>query len=178
MKAARIVVLGVAVVAGGLAAVMAGRQSPVQAPPPPESVAKLDTTDVLVAKSDIGIGQSVSASEMQWRTSEAFDPKQLKTDRRADNIDDCVQRANFMEVHVLNRFVVYSGFSLGQTRKDLRGSILHGLTQTRVVNDLQNVAQVTMRMFVLSVYASVRGTNARTIDGNKVDLEALNSEQV
>jgi pilus assembly protein CpaB len=68
MKAARIVVLGVAVVAGGLAAVMAGRQTQVQAPPTPEPVAKLDTTEVLVAKSDIGIGQSVSAAEMQWQT--------------------------------------------------------------------------------------------------------------
>jgi pilus assembly protein CpaB len=68
MKAARIVVLGVAVVAGGLAAVMAGRQADVQVPPPPEPVAKLDTTDVLVAKTDIGLGQSVSIADMQWQT--------------------------------------------------------------------------------------------------------------
>jgi pilus assembly protein CpaB len=68
MKAARIVVLGVAVVAGGLAAVMASRQVQVQAPPPPEPVAKLETTEVLVAKSDIGIGQAVSPSDMRWQT--------------------------------------------------------------------------------------------------------------
>jgi pilus assembly protein CpaB len=68
MKAARIVVLGVAVVAGGLAALMAGRQAVVQAPPAPEPVAKLDTTEVLVAKGDIGLGQSVSGSDMQWQT--------------------------------------------------------------------------------------------------------------
>jgi len=67
MKAARIVVLGVAVVAGGLAALMAGRQAEVQPPPAPEPVAKLDTTEVLVAKSDIGLGQSVSASDVQWQ---------------------------------------------------------------------------------------------------------------
>ena len=67
MKAARIVVLGVAVVAGGLAALMAGRQAEVQPPPAPEPVAKLDTTEVLVAKSDIGLGQSVSASDIQWQ---------------------------------------------------------------------------------------------------------------
>jgi pilus assembly protein CpaB len=67
MKAARIVVLGVAVVAGGLAALMAGRQAEVQPPPAPEPVVKLDTTEVLVAKSDIGLGQSVSASDIQWQ---------------------------------------------------------------------------------------------------------------
>lgn len=68
MKAARIVVLGVAVVAGGLAALMAGRQAQVQAPPAPAPIAKLDTTEVLVAKGDIGIGQTVSAADMQWQT--------------------------------------------------------------------------------------------------------------
>jgi pilus assembly protein CpaB len=68
MKAARIVVLGVAVAAGGLAALMAGRQSEVQSPPTPEPVAKLDTTEILVARADIGLGQSVSVSDIQWQT--------------------------------------------------------------------------------------------------------------
>jgi len=67
MKAARIVVLGVAVAAGGLAALMAGRQSDVL-PPTPEPVAQLDTTEVLVARTDIGLGQSVSISDLQWQT--------------------------------------------------------------------------------------------------------------
>lgn len=66
MKAARIVVLGVAVVAGGLAAVMAGRQTLVVAPPP-EPVAQLETTEILVAKGDIGLGHTVAASDMQWQ---------------------------------------------------------------------------------------------------------------
>jgi pilus assembly protein CpaB len=68
MKAARIVVLGVAVVAGGLAALMAGRQPKVEAPPTPEPVAKLDTTEILIAKNDIGLGQSVTVSDLQWQT--------------------------------------------------------------------------------------------------------------
>jgi pilus assembly protein CpaB len=68
MKAARIVVLAVAVAAGGIAALLAGRQEQTEAPPAPEPVAKLETTDVLVAKSDIGIGQAVSAAEMQWQS--------------------------------------------------------------------------------------------------------------
>lgn len=67
MKAARIVVLGIAVVAGGLAALMAGRQAAVEAPTP-APVANLDITEVLVAKGDIGLGQSVSAADMQWQT--------------------------------------------------------------------------------------------------------------
>ncbi len=69
MKAARIVVLAVAVSAGGLAALLAGRGEKTEAPPAaPEPVAKLETTDVLVAKADIGIGQAVGASDMQWQS--------------------------------------------------------------------------------------------------------------
>jgi pilus assembly protein CpaB len=65
MKAARVIVLGIAVVAGGLAAVMAGRGGKAPAPAP-APVAKLDTADVLVAKNDIGLGKSISASDLQW----------------------------------------------------------------------------------------------------------------
>jgi pilus assembly protein CpaB len=66
MKAARIVVLAVAVGAGGLAALLAGRQQKVAAPPQP--VAQLATTDVLVASKDIEIGQAVSVGDLRWQT--------------------------------------------------------------------------------------------------------------
>ena len=35
---------------------------------PPEPVAQLPTVDVLVAKSDIGLGQTVKPEDMQWQT--------------------------------------------------------------------------------------------------------------
>ena len=66
MKAARLVVLGVAVAAGGLAALLAGRDDkPV--PVPSKPVAQLETTDVLVAKSDIGAGTPVSSEQLGWQ---------------------------------------------------------------------------------------------------------------
>ncbi len=68
MKAARIVVLAVAVSAGGLAALLAGRQEKAEAPPPVEPVAQLDTTEVLVASADIGIGRAVTVGDFQWQT--------------------------------------------------------------------------------------------------------------
>jgi pilus assembly protein CpaB len=68
MKAARLVVLGVAIAAGGLAAILAGGGSE---PPPPAPVAepsqKIDTTDILVAKSDIGLGSVVAAGDITWQ---------------------------------------------------------------------------------------------------------------
>ena len=90
MKAARIVVLVVAVGAGGVAALLAGRQEQVEAPPPPEPVAKLDTTEVLVARSDIGIGQAVSAAHMQWQTwpTAAAGPYFVRKDEKPNAIQD------------------------------------------------------------------------------------------
>src|SRR5713101_6449862 len=65
MKPARIIVLVIAVVAGGIAALLAGRSD---APPPPAPVTQLETTDVLIANSDIGLGSTVSAQDLRWQT--------------------------------------------------------------------------------------------------------------
>jgi pilus assembly protein CpaB len=64
MNTARIVVLTVAVGAGGIAAYLASGSDK----PPPEPVAQLPTVDVLVAKADIGLGQTVTPDQMQWQT--------------------------------------------------------------------------------------------------------------
>jgi len=66
MNTARIVVLTVAVGAGGVAAYLASGSDP--KPVTSEPVAQLQTVDVLVAKNDIGLGQSVTADDMQWQT--------------------------------------------------------------------------------------------------------------
>src|SRR5258707_8153638 len=66
MKPAPLVFRGTAISAGGVAAYLAsGSDSKTvvaEAPPP------LPTVDVLVAKSDIGLGQAVGADDMQWQT--------------------------------------------------------------------------------------------------------------
>ena len=66
MNPARIVVLTIALGAGGVAAYLARGSD--NKPLPSESVAQLQTVDVLVAKSDIGLGQSVTAEDLQWQT--------------------------------------------------------------------------------------------------------------
>lgn len=67
MKPARLVVLLIAVAAGGIAALLAGRSDQ---PPPatPAPLAQLETTDVLVAGSDIGMGNAVGEQDLRWQT--------------------------------------------------------------------------------------------------------------
>jgi pilus assembly protein CpaB len=66
MNTARIVVLTIAIGAGGIAAYLASGSDKADAPAQP--VAQLPTVDILVAKSDIGLGQSVKAEDLQWQT--------------------------------------------------------------------------------------------------------------
>jgi pilus assembly protein CpaB len=66
MYTARIVVLTIALGAGGVAAYLASGTD--NKTLPTEPVAQLQTVDVLVAKSDIGLGQSVTSENLQWQT--------------------------------------------------------------------------------------------------------------
>jgi pilus assembly protein CpaB len=99
MKAARLVVLGVAVAAGGVAALLArsGEDKPA---PPVKPVAQLETTDILIAKADIGIGQAVGAQDFQWQawpaatTSPNFIRKNDKPDA-IDQLSGSITRAPF-----------------------------------------------------------------------------------
>ena len=66
MNTARIVVLTIAVGAGGVAAYLASGSD--KAPAPAEPVAQMPTVDVLVARTDIGLGQSLKPDDLQWQT--------------------------------------------------------------------------------------------------------------
>jgi pilus assembly protein CpaB len=67
MYTARIAVLTIALSAGGVAAYLA-RGSDTKPDLPVEPVVQLQTVDVLVAKADIGLGQSVTPDNLQWQT--------------------------------------------------------------------------------------------------------------
>jgi pilus assembly protein CpaB len=65
MKAARLVVLTVAIGAGGVAAMLAGHSDkPAEVKP---EAPKIATADILVAKSDISMGQPLSPGDVQWQ---------------------------------------------------------------------------------------------------------------
>jgi pilus assembly protein CpaB len=86
MKAARLVVLGIAVAAGGLAAILAGSYQSAP-PPPPPSVVQVPTTDVLVAKKDLALGTALSAQDTEWLTwpdTAAQNPAYIRKTERPD----------------------------------------------------------------------------------------------
>jgi pilus assembly protein CpaB len=89
MKAARLVVLGVALAAGGLAALLAGRSDPPAQAPAPAPVAQIDTVEILVAKADVAMGQAVTPNEMQWQIwpTQAASPNFIRKSDRPNAIE-------------------------------------------------------------------------------------------
>ncbi len=84
MKPARIVVLIIALAAGGIAALLAGRSDAPQ--PALAPVAPLETIDVLIAGGDIGLGSTVSSQDLRWQTWPAASASSHFI-RRSDNPD-------------------------------------------------------------------------------------------
>jgi pilus assembly protein CpaB len=64
MMSARVMVLAVSIVAGGFAAYLASGSTPVAAPP---KIVQLPSVEVLVAKADIGLGQTVTPDKIEWQ---------------------------------------------------------------------------------------------------------------
>src|ERR1700716_964712 len=91
MNTARIVVLAIAIGAGGIAAYLAsGSDKEVVAPV--ATVQQIPTMDVLVARDDIGLGQTVTAESMQWQTwtESSSSGSFIRKNDRADAIKDLV----------------------------------------------------------------------------------------
>ncbi|HKA78349.1 MAG TPA: Flp pilus assembly protein CpaB [Pseudolabrys sp.] len=98
MKAARVVVLTVALAAGGVAALLAGRSDK---GPPVADAPKFDTVDVLVAKADIPRGQTLSPTDYSWEAwpaSSAGSNFIRKNDRpnAIENLTGMIVRAPFI----------------------------------------------------------------------------------
>ncbi|MGY3532443.1 MULTISPECIES: Flp pilus assembly protein CpaB [Bradyrhizobium] len=100
MDKARILVLAIAGCAGLAALYLASGSDDRPAPPPP--VAQLPTVDILVAKTDIGLGQAVKPEDLQWQTWPAATASAsfMRRDSNAEAIKDVtgsIARAPFIQ---------------------------------------------------------------------------------
>ncbi|WP_426437536.1 Flp pilus assembly protein CpaB [Bradyrhizobium genosp. P] len=100
MNRARILVLAIAGCAGLAALYLASGSDnkPASAPP----VAQLPTVDILVARSDIGLGQTVKPDDLQWQTWPAATASNsfMRKDANANAIQDVtgsIARAPFIQ---------------------------------------------------------------------------------
>jgi pilus assembly protein CpaB len=100
MKAARILVLAVALAAGGAAAFLINTDDEKKPAPAPAPVVQMPTVDVLIAKNDIGMGTAVSAQDFDWQawpaatTGDSYITKRSKPNALAE-LAGSITRAPF-----------------------------------------------------------------------------------
>ncbi|WGS17444.1 MULTISPECIES: Flp pilus assembly protein CpaB [unclassified Bradyrhizobium] len=92
MKTARIMVLAIAGVAGLAATYLASTGGNENKPASVAPVVQLPTVEVLVAKSDIGLGQSVKPEDVQWQRwpAETASSGFMRRDTNADAMKDVI----------------------------------------------------------------------------------------
>ena len=88
-------------------------------------------------------------------------------EHRADDVDDRVERANFVQVNLLDRNLMDGGFGLAETMEQRLGARLRGRRQRRPLDQSVDLREAAMgvvmrdggrrvRMFVLVHRARVR----------------------
>ena len=122
MKAARIVVLGVALAAGGAAAFLVSSGDDKKPAPAPAPVAQLPTVDVLIAKSDIGMGTAVSARISSGRPGRPRPPAAATSPRRTGRTPSTSSPASITRAPVHRR----RADPRGQADQGQRRLRLHG----------------------------------------------------
>ena len=103
MNLFRVLVLAVALVAGGIAAYLALNMGPKGTPAPTvvELAPQIQSQDVLVAASDIGQGEKLTADNIRWQRwpDDAMNPTYIQKQTRPDAVEslkDSIVRSQFV----------------------------------------------------------------------------------
>ena len=142
MNPARIAVLAVAIVAGGIAAYLASGSD--DKPAPVQQVAQLQTVDVLVAKNEIGLGQSVKPDDLQWQTWPAATASGTfikRTDRpeATKEITGSIARSNGLVIFI-NQIREKIGVMFGSPETTTGGRALKFYSSVRI--DIRRIGQI------------------------------------
>jgi pilus assembly protein CpaB len=152
MKAARLVVLGVAVAAGGLAALLAGRSGEKPAPAP-EPVVQFETVDVLVANQDLSAGTTLKPDELRWQMWPAASagPTVIRKTERPDAIEQ------------LTGYVVRASFTAGEPIQETR------LVKINAAGYLAAILPTGMRAIATEINTET-GAGGFVVPGDHVDV--------
>src|SRR3712207_279807 len=82
-----------------------------------------------------------------------------------------------MKVYALDRQIVNARFRLGQPREDSRRALFHGIAQSGIVNDFEDVAQVAVMMLVRDAYLGPRGADAGAVYDAEPNLVAAQAQK-
>ncbi len=120
-----------------------------------------------------------SATNIERRRHDAVGAEPLQGVHGADDVDDGVEGADFMEVDLLDRHVVNRGLGFRQALEQCLRAIASGRRQCRLVDQLEDPGEVPMRMRIgPAVFADdkLRRRDPRPEHALRADLVAGDGE--
>ncbi len=108
----------------------------------------------------------------------AVDPQEVKTDSGTDDVGDRIDRADLVEVHLLQGGVVHLGFGLPDEQKDALGKLTGSRRQFAAgVDHRFDVVQVAVSVFGRVLDIDFDRTEARFFDDFRADLHLLEAHR-
>ena len=98
------------------------------------------------------------------RANDAFDAQQIEADRRADDVGNRIDGADFVKMHFLDRRAVHLGLGLGQLVEDPRGQLAVPRRERAAVDHRRDVVQMAMRVLRLVLDGDLRRAEAALLD--------------
>ncbi len=90
------------------------------------------------------------------RGIERVDLQRVQTGDRCDNVDDCIHRANFVEMNATGGCTMNFGLRLGQACEDAGCAISHPGCKRRGVEHGDDIAEASLRPSLLGQYIDPR----------------------
>jgi hypothetical protein len=93
------------------------------------------------------------AADVERRGHDPIGLQELERKHRADDVDDRIDRADFVQVDFADRHAVHLGFGLAESLEERLGSCLPGRAQRRPVDQAADVGKAAVHMKVPLVVA-------------------------
>ena len=90
------------------------------------------------------------AADVQRRADHAVGIRPLHSVHDADDVDDRVERADLVQVHLVDGHLMDRGFRVAEAAEHRFRALLPRRRQARVVDEMKNLGQAPVRMRVLA----------------------------
>src|ERR1700739_472909 len=98
--------------------------------------------------------------DVRRQTEKRFEAQCGEADTGAHNVDDGIDGTDFMEMDLFERDIVHSSFGFAKCGEDGGGAAFYFRIEIRLLENLLDCSQRTVRFRVFGVHAHVRGSHA------------------
>ena len=101
-----------------------------------------------------------SAAGRDRTAGELLNIEQIKTDRRADDVGDAVERSHFVEMNLFDWMTVHRSLGGGEAAKDGQRQFTLFIGQFAAIDDGFDIGQIAMRFLIGRLDVDVGGEEA------------------